>query len=190
MKSRGFAPVAILIIILVVITSGIAYFIGLKNKGSRIFPTPTPTPTPSSVACTQEAKICPDGKTSVGRFGPNCEFAPCPETDTSKSAVHPDWILYKNEQYGFQIFHPQSYKVLNDKENLYGWPNAIVLLYNGGQSYDLPIEVWDTKADYETKYHDVPNLTVKEVKGKFITLLNMNTEDEVGEIINTFKVLE
>jgi len=27
-------------------------------------------------ACTQEAKICPDG-TAVGRTGPNCEFASC-----------------------------------------------------------------------------------------------------------------
>jgi len=29
------------------------------------------------VACTKEAKICPDGS-AVGRTGPNCEFAPCP----------------------------------------------------------------------------------------------------------------
>jgi len=29
-----------------------------------------------TTACTQEAKVCPDG-TSVGRTGPNCEFAPC-----------------------------------------------------------------------------------------------------------------
>ncbi len=28
-------------------------------------------------ACTQEAKLCPDGS-SVGRTGPNCEFAECP----------------------------------------------------------------------------------------------------------------
>jgi len=35
------------------------------------------SPTPSAKACTQEAKLCPDG-TSVGRTGPNCEFAPCP----------------------------------------------------------------------------------------------------------------
>jgi len=28
-------------------------------------------------ACSQEAKLCPDGS-SVGRIGPNCEFAPCP----------------------------------------------------------------------------------------------------------------
>ncbi len=29
------------------------------------------------VACTMEAKLCPDGS-AVGRTGPNCEFAPCP----------------------------------------------------------------------------------------------------------------
>ncbi|MCE9541632.1 peptidoglycan-binding protein [Candidatus Kaiserbacteria bacterium] len=29
------------------------------------------------IACTQEAKICPDG-TAVGRYGPNCSFSPCP----------------------------------------------------------------------------------------------------------------
>ncbi len=29
-------------------------------------------------ACTQEAKMCPDGS-AVSRTGPNCEFAPCPE---------------------------------------------------------------------------------------------------------------
>lgn len=30
------------------------------------------------VACTMEAKLCPDGS-YVGRVGPDCEFAPCPE---------------------------------------------------------------------------------------------------------------
>ena len=30
-----------------------------------------------AVACTEEAMLCPDGS-SVGRTGPNCEFAPCP----------------------------------------------------------------------------------------------------------------
>ncbi len=29
------------------------------------------------VACTMEAKLCPDGS-AVGRSGPNCEFAACP----------------------------------------------------------------------------------------------------------------
>lgn len=34
-------------------------------------------PSPQTQGCTQEAKVCPDGS-SVGRTGPNCEFAPCP----------------------------------------------------------------------------------------------------------------
>lgn len=29
--------------------------------------------------CTQEAKLCPDGVSYVGRQGPYCEFGPCPE---------------------------------------------------------------------------------------------------------------
>lgn len=29
------------------------------------------------VACTMDAKICPDGS-AVGRIPPSCEFAPCP----------------------------------------------------------------------------------------------------------------
>lgn len=35
-------------------------------------------PPTGSVACTAEAIMCPDGS-SVGRTGPNCEFAPCPQ---------------------------------------------------------------------------------------------------------------
>jgi len=31
------------------------------------------------VFCTADAKLCPDGS-AVGRVGPNCEFAPCPES--------------------------------------------------------------------------------------------------------------
>lgn len=31
-----------------------------------------------ALPCSLEAKICPDGS-SVGRTGPNCEFAPCPQ---------------------------------------------------------------------------------------------------------------
>jgi hypothetical protein len=39
---------------------------------------PTPAPSePDMVACTMEAKLCPDGS-YVGRQGPRCEFAPCP----------------------------------------------------------------------------------------------------------------
>jgi hypothetical protein len=39
--------------------------------------TPSKNPTEEPVFCTMDAKLCPDGS-SVGRVGPNCEFAPCP----------------------------------------------------------------------------------------------------------------
>jgi hypothetical protein len=35
------------------------------------------SPSPTAKACTQEAKLCPNGS-YVGRTGPNCEFSPCP----------------------------------------------------------------------------------------------------------------
>ncbi len=67
----------ILIIILVIlipaaITSG--YFLNKLNR--------------KTVACTMEAKLCPDGS-YVGRTGPNCEFSACPAPPTSgiKGAV-------------------------------------------------------------------------------------------------------
>ena len=37
----------------------------------------------SVVACTQEAKLCSDGKTYVSRSGPNCEFSACPASGDS-----------------------------------------------------------------------------------------------------------
>lgn len=40
---------------------------------------------PVVVACTEEAKICPDGS-AVGRVGPKCEFSACPDIKESTTA--------------------------------------------------------------------------------------------------------
>ncbi|HVZ76141.1 MAG TPA: hypothetical protein VG934_02620 [Candidatus Paceibacterota bacterium] len=37
----------------------------------------------AQVACTMEAKLCPDGVTYVGRTGPDCHFAACPGESSS-----------------------------------------------------------------------------------------------------------
>jgi putative hemolysin len=42
--------------------------------------------TVSPIACTMEAKSCPDGS-AVGRSGPKCEFTPCPGTATTPEQV-------------------------------------------------------------------------------------------------------
>lgn len=106
------------------------------------------------------------------------------------TSVPAGWQIYKNQKYGFQIAYPPKYKALTDKENLYGWPNAVALIYSGEQSYDLPIEVWNSESEYQSKYKNEPNLVVKKVNGKFITLLNANQSIEVKQIIETFSVLE
>lgn len=57
----------------------------IKNKCLRIWEEKceitTTTSTSSIIACTADAKLCPDGS-SVGRKGPNCEFAKCPAPKT------------------------------------------------------------------------------------------------------------
>lgn len=44
------------------------------------------------VACTMEAKLCPDGS-AVGRTGPNCEFAACPEVKPAPKPIDGDVVL-------------------------------------------------------------------------------------------------
>jgi hypothetical protein len=41
---------------------------------------------PEPQACTLEAKLCPDGS-SVGRTGPNCEFAACPQVEGAATST-------------------------------------------------------------------------------------------------------
>lgn len=54
------------------------------------------------VACTMEAKICPDGS-SVGRSGPMCEFAPCPG-----EADHPTWETSSDKDKNFSFKYPKD----------------------------------------------------------------------------------
>ena len=63
-------------------------FYSLPNKRGtllvRKYFTTLPAPAGETVACTQVAKLCPDGVTYVSRSGPNCEFAACPTSDSSQ----------------------------------------------------------------------------------------------------------
>lgn len=73
--------VALLLFILLPIISfifGMNYQAGYFDK-KMVAPSPTPEP----VACTMDAKICPDG-TAVGRIPPNCEFEKCPTTEQTE----------------------------------------------------------------------------------------------------------
>ncbi len=52
------------------------------------------------IACTMDAKICPDGS-YVGRVAPKCEFALCPSESPSKKKILPkksDPIILGNDK--------------------------------------------------------------------------------------------
>lgn len=66
--------IAIVIAALLMVVAGlVGYSIGVRvaPEEEQILPQP------EAVACTMEAKMCPDGS-YVGRIGPSCEFAACP----------------------------------------------------------------------------------------------------------------
>ena len=62
-------------------------------------------PSLNGKACTQEAKLCPDGS-SVGRVGPNCDFAKCPGENSIDIS---NWKTYRNEEYGFEVKYPDKW---------------------------------------------------------------------------------
>ncbi len=99
---KGFGLIYILIgvVIITLVAGGTYYFGKTSSKDS-----------PKQVACTMEAKICPDGS-AVERTGPNCEFAACP-ADTSPApngtAETANWKIYTNAEYRFSIRYPNNW---------------------------------------------------------------------------------
>ena len=107
---------------------------------------------------------------------------PSPSSQTSGS-------VYKNDTYGFKVTYDNPYRLLTDKDSLSGYPHGLALLYTGGQAYDIVIEVWNSKAEYESEYGPrVSDLTVVENKGKFITLLDNTDSSANQQIIDSLVV--
>ena len=103
---------------LTIIISILAVIGGLIGFGYSILKKGKP------VACTQEAKLCPDGS-YVGRTGPNCEFALCPHEDlirvftpqANEKISSP--LLITGEARGFWFFEATfPLKLLDDQGNI------------------------------------------------------------------------
>ncbi len=65
--------IIIILGVLVLIIIGVGFLFLSKNK-------------PTEIACTMEARLCPDGS-YVGRTGPKCEFTACPNTETNTTST-------------------------------------------------------------------------------------------------------
>lgn len=106
---------------LMVISSVVGYYFGTQhsaNTASQEILNQSPSPQ-SDVICTMDAMICPDG-TSVGRTGPDCEFAPCPDTDGTDSpdqhmqapntSQDQGWTRYQSSTHDFSVRIPESWR--------------------------------------------------------------------------------
>lgn len=72
------------VVLIVVVGSGAFIY---RNMMERPIP-----PGGEPVACTMEAKLCPDGS-AVGRQGPNCEFTVCPPPNVEVPDVRIAFVL-------------------------------------------------------------------------------------------------
>lgn len=115
------------LIVLVVIVLAIIISVTYLKLNKSTVPIPK--------ACTEEAKICPDGS-SVSRQGPDCEFEECPFTpDVVDETVN--WKTYKNEKYGFEVKYPIDWKI-NDQSYTYSGAINTSLEIISPTIYDVP----------------------------------------------------
>ena len=123
MNQRGIISSAFAVVVTLIIAAGVGGYVYVQSKmpndvetipaplpGQSSSPTPSQPAPPQEVACTMEAKQCPDGS-YIGRTGPKCEFAACPrEKPISQSAIPADWKMYRNEEYKFEFKYPVDWK--------------------------------------------------------------------------------
>lgn len=68
---------------------------------------------PGQKVCIQEVKLCPDGKTSVSRTGPNCTFALCPSEASCQGGecLSQSQKIYDNKEMGIKFSYPNDWKI-------------------------------------------------------------------------------
>lgn len=71
---------------------------------------------PQEIACTLEAKLCPDGS-AVGRTGPRCEFAPCPAEGLK---------TFRDEKTGITFQYPE--RLPTTYITAFDWPPKVAIL--------------------------------------------------------------
>ena len=150
-----------------ILIAAIACQVSFQTESATSTPQPTPEPTPTPT-------LPP----------------PQPTATEEQPAIPAGWLTYQNLEAGFEISYPPEYTPLDDETNLYGWPHGLVLLYNGGQSYDIAIEIWDSEQDIVTRYPvEGDRITTFQSGNKFISVFNITQEAENAAVVATFHLL-
>lgn len=130
---------------------------------------------------------------TAGATSPPLEItATAPAAEETSAPIPPapaGWLTYENATYGFYFYHPAEFEVLTDEDTLYGWENAILLLYNGGQSYDLAIQVWDSTEDMKASYGgEEERLHTFPLGSQILSIMNITNEADSEAIIESLTI--
>ena len=206
-KPKKSSPILIIAIILalVAVLAVVAYVFGAKLL----------IQSPKQIACTLEAKICPDGS-SVGRTGPNCEFAACPTPTPDLTA---NWKIFIHPIYKYQFKYPSQWSAMisqNAKANTIFGLNATSQSGVGGvEVREISTDPQDFHTLTQSKVSESVPVTINGISGykmKYSNVLNgtdfvfrnsdgliyniyinsENPEDLIifDQILSTFKFIE
>lgn len=132
-NQKGITLLIITIIILAVVLIGggtVYYYYAIKAQ-------------PKPVACTEEAKLCPDGS-YVSRTGPDCEFAECPAT-ADQTANNCD------------VLSKQLSDLINASNNCDSKEDCIAIFRNTNPCFLESYVILDKKSDIATVAQKIDN---------------------------------
>jgi len=182
-KTNIFSIVVVFLLLLIV--SVVSYFLGnitAQKKYTFVPRTGNDNQDGGAVACTMEAKICPDGS-SVGRSGPNCEFAPCPETDITSG-----WKSFITADFPGEFKFPEKayaagYTTNDGKYHIFVSNNPVVI----PEQWDSPFTPIDMTVISKATAKDNYASKVEEAKESYLAdtleLLPIQAGQQAGVLI-------
>lgn len=105
-----------------VLLAGISYLAVIKFSDSS-----------EPVFCTMEARLCSDGS-YVGRTGPKCEFAKCPEIK-----VEAGWKIFNNSAQGISFQYPDSFQTTYMRA--LDWPPQVQIINESFECVEAGSEI-------------------------------------------------
>lgn len=158
MRQKGFAP--ILIIFLVLIAIGGAYYFGTKR--GNVFPTPTQTPT--SITTSTPTQITPTVK---------------PTADPTAN-----WKTYANSSYSYQIKYPSDWSVIREDKDKPAFKTIVQLTPNNSTNNLPSVVVVIEQNTFDTVYNGLKEISER-YKGTFkqFTVNNLITNANKAEFI-------
>lgn len=121
--------------------------------------------TPKEIACTMEAKQCPDGS-YVGRTGPNCEFAECPSATSGGTA---DWLTYTNTDGKYSFKYPSAWNALTNqymaRDAIFGTDASVTSGPGGVEIRDFTGSIDEFLAGVEAQYSDKQDIVIAGLPG-------------------------